>query len=187
MYIIPLFSGFLIFFILALTSLRTVDHSFLSCALIPYLFIPKTCVWTRVLPNTKQVCQPLGHDVSYPEMFVFCDLLTTLYQQLRIYGVEWKNGRWILNWKGCGKKRSWLILRCYPGICLKDMTKITKKSVVISGLLAEIWTPDLPNTNTTRPLFLFLNWNRNSCLGVSGNRAWLETYMSEICSNCEWY
>jgi hypothetical protein len=37
-----------------------------------------------------------------------------------------------MNWKGCGRKRSWLILRYHPGIRLdglrKTMTKISSDS-----------------------------------------------------------
>jgi hypothetical protein len=31
-----------------------------------------------------------------------------------------------MNWKGCGRKRSWPNLRYYPGICLEGLTKTTK-------------------------------------------------------------
>jgi hypothetical protein len=31
-----------------------------------------------------------------------------------------------MNGKGCGKKRLWLNLRYYPGICLKGLSKTTK-------------------------------------------------------------
>jgi hypothetical protein len=56
--------------------------------------------------------------------------------------------RWIgkdVEGSGCG-----LILRYYPSIRLEGLTKPTNISVRRAGLLAEIWTLDLPNT-TTRP------------------------------------
>jgi hypothetical protein len=31
-----------------------------------------------------------------------------------------------MNWKGCGKKRSWPNLRYYPSICLEGLRKTTK-------------------------------------------------------------
>jgi hypothetical protein len=31
-----------------------------------------------------------------------------------------QNYRWIMNWNRCGRKRSWPILRYYPGLCLKE-------------------------------------------------------------------
>jgi hypothetical protein len=31
-----------------------------------------------------------------------------------------------MNWKGCGRKRSWPNLRYYPGICLEGLRKTTK-------------------------------------------------------------
>jgi hypothetical protein len=36
------------------------------------------------------------------------------------------NDPWIVNWKGCGGKRSWLNLRYSPGICLLGLKKSTK-------------------------------------------------------------
>jgi hypothetical protein len=45
---------------------------------------------------------------------------TTLFQYLRLYSVEWNDDRWILNWKGCVKKRSWhnfkILSRHSPGV-----------------------------------------------------------------------
>jgi hypothetical protein len=43
-----------------------------------------------------------------------------------LYNVEWKDDRWIMNCKGCGRKWSWLNFRCYPGICLKVLRKTTR-------------------------------------------------------------
>jgi hypothetical protein len=51
-----------------------------------------------------------------------------------------------MNWKGCGRKRSWPILMYYLGICLEGLRKTTKLSVGIAGLLAENLTQSLPNT-----------------------------------------
>jgi hypothetical protein len=31
-----------------------------------------------------------------------------------------------MNWKGCGRKRSWPYSRCYPGIYLEGLLKTTK-------------------------------------------------------------
>jgi hypothetical protein len=54
-----------------------------------------------------------------------------------------------MNWKVCGRKRSWPNLRYHPGILSEGLRKITKTSIMISGHRAEILTRDLPNT--TRP------------------------------------
>jgi hypothetical protein len=43
-----------------------------------------------------------------------------------------------MNWKGYGRKRSWPNLRQYPGIFLEGLREITKNSVRIGGLQAEI-------------------------------------------------
>jgi hypothetical protein len=45
------------------------------------------------------------------------------------------NERMIVNWKGCGRKRSWPNSRYYPGIWLEGLRKI---SVRIAGLQADI-------------------------------------------------
>jgi hypothetical protein len=39
-----------------------------------------------------------------------------------------------MNWKGCGRKRSWPNLRYYPGICLEGLGKPRKTSVMIASL-----------------------------------------------------
>jgi hypothetical protein len=67
--------------------------------------------------------------------------LTTLFQKLRIYSVEWKR-KW-LNGRNLELIGRSLILRYYPCICLEGLRKTTKSLV---GLRAEIWTRDLPNT-----------------------------------------
>jgi hypothetical protein len=50
----------------------------------------------------------------------------------------------MMNWKGCGRERSWRNFRYCPDICLKGLRKITKTWVRIVGVLAEIWTRNLP-------------------------------------------
>jgi hypothetical protein len=42
----------------------------------------------------------------------------------------------MMNWKGCGKKRSSYNLSKYPGICLRTEEKPRETSVRISGLRA---------------------------------------------------
>jgi hypothetical protein len=68
-----------------------------------------------------------------------------------------------MNWKGCGRKLSWLNVRCYPGICLARLRKTTKH------LIQNSWSPGLdlipgfPECNagvlTTRPR-CFVVWAR---------------------------
>jgi hypothetical protein len=52
----------------------------------------------------------------------------------------------MMNWKGFGKKRSWPILRPYPGIRIEGLRKTTKASIRTVDLWAEILIRDLPNT-----------------------------------------
>jgi hypothetical protein len=50
-----------------------------------------------------------------------------------------------MNWKECGRKRSWPNLRYYSNICLEGLRK-TIKPVITSCVLAEIQTRHLLNT-----------------------------------------
>jgi hypothetical protein len=49
----------------------------------------------------------------------------------------------MMNWKEFGRKLSWPNSRW---ICLVELRKITKTSVRIAGLRAEIWTRNIPNS-----------------------------------------
>jgi hypothetical protein len=50
---------------------------------------------------------------------LFVVYLTTLFRQLWLYGVEWKRGKWRINWKGSWRMRSWpdckVLSRCSAG------------------------------------------------------------------------
>jgi hypothetical protein len=43
-----------------------------------------------------------------------------------------------MNWKGCGRKKSWPNLRYYPGICLEGLRKNKEISVSVADLWVEI-------------------------------------------------
>lgn len=52
----------------------------------------------------------------------------------------------VVNCKGCGRKRSWLNVRDYAGICMKELVETTKKnSVGIVDVPFEILVGHLPN------------------------------------------
>jgi hypothetical protein len=74
-----------------------------------------------------------------------CSSLTTLFQWLGLYSVEWRGDEWVMNWKGCGKKQSWHTFMWCSSICLEGLSKTTT-NLRISGLRAKIWSRDLPNT-----------------------------------------
>jgi hypothetical protein len=57
----------------------------------------------------------------------------------RLYSTEWKEDRWMMNSKECGRKRSWLNLRYYPSTCLEGLRKTMKTSVGIAGLWVKVW------------------------------------------------
>jgi hypothetical protein len=43
-------------------------------------------------------------------MFIYLfihTLINLAFQKLRLYSVEWKGDKWIVNWKGFGRERSW--------------------------------------------------------------------------------
>jgi hypothetical protein len=62
--------------------------------------------------------------IGFSEIFVV--YLTTLSQYLRLYSVEWKCGKWMINWKGCWRKRSWPSLMCCLSVCLEGLRKTTR-------------------------------------------------------------
>jgi hypothetical protein len=53
--------------------------------------------------------------------------LTTLFRYFRLYSVEWKNDRRMMNWKGCGRKRSWpnckVLSRHSPGETAENLSQ----------------------------------------------------------------
>jgi hypothetical protein len=44
----------------------------------------------------------------------------------------------MMNWKGCGRKRTWPNFKVLPGILLEGLRITIKTSVRIAGLRAEI-------------------------------------------------
>jgi hypothetical protein len=40
--------------------------------------------------------------------------------------VEWQDDKWMMNWKGYGRKRLWLNFRYCPGICLEGLSETTR-------------------------------------------------------------
>jgi hypothetical protein len=63
-----------------------------------------------------------------------------------------------MNWKGCGRKRSWPNSKCYPRINLVEMRKTWKASVGVPGLRAEIRTRDLTNTKQGSTIEVKINF-----------------------------
>jgi hypothetical protein len=79
-------------------------------------------------------------------LFVSVSLMT-LFQWLR-HSVEWRGQKWIMNWEGCARKRSWpnFKLLLPPQNLPWGAEDIHEKSVTLSGLPTEIRTRSLPNT-----------------------------------------
>jgi hypothetical protein len=56
----------------------------------------------------------------------FIAYLKKLSQWLRIHSTELNDNRWMMNCKTCRRKRSWLNLSNYPGICMERLRKASK-------------------------------------------------------------
>jgi hypothetical protein len=80
--------------------------------------------------------------------YLFIVYLTTLFQKLRLYGVERKGHKW-MSWKGFGRKRSWRNFKVLSRNSPRE-TEENHEKLRIIGLGAEIWTRDLPNTKQER-------------------------------------
>jgi hypothetical protein len=65
-------------------------------------------------------------ECTSPKIVYFICSLFNYALSVTQHNVEWKDDRWMVNWKGCGRKRSWPKLRYYPGICLEGPRKTTK-------------------------------------------------------------
>jgi hypothetical protein len=78
--------------------------------------------------------------------YLFVVHLTTLFQQLKLCCVEWNGDKWMMNWKGCGRKRSLHNLRKYLGIYLGRLSKTTEDFSQDTRFPDRYLNPDLPNT-----------------------------------------
>jgi hypothetical protein len=61
----------------------------------------------------------------------------------QVCSVEWRGDKWMMNWKGFGRKLSWPNLRFCPRIW-RDWGK--PRELRIAGFRAETWTRDFGNT-----------------------------------------
>jgi hypothetical protein len=77
----------------------------------------------------------------------------------------------IMNWKICGKKRTWTNLMYHPGIFLKGQMKTTKTSVSIVHVLAKSETAHFPNTS-------------QNCYHLSGIALFISVRTKEIYTWC---
>jgi hypothetical protein len=64
--------------------------------------------WTTQHLETwnKVVLNPLC-TLHAPSIALFVVYLMMLFQWLRLYSVEWKGGKQMISWKGCGRKWTW--------------------------------------------------------------------------------
>jgi hypothetical protein len=106
--------------------------------------------------------------MSYLFIYLFVLNLATFSQLLKLYSVEWKGDKWMMNWKGRARKRSWPNPRYCPDIQLEGLRNTTKTSVGIVGLRAEIWTLDLPNTKHSTSEHGVTSTRSSGCQQVAG-------------------
>jgi hypothetical protein len=101
-------------------------------------------------------------------VYLFFVYLTTLFQSLRLCSVEWRDDKWMRNWKESRRKRSWLILRFYSGIYLEGLREIMKALSQDSRFpgrdlnwgLSRIWSKNVNHSTTTfdRILYWEIQW-----------------------------
>jgi hypothetical protein len=53
-------------------------------------------------PNTSPVIITIRITI-----YLFVVYLTKLFEFVRLYSVEWMGNKWMMNWKGFWRKRSW--------------------------------------------------------------------------------
>jgi hypothetical protein len=104
--------------------------------------------------------------------YLFVVYLTTRVQWLRVYTIEWKGDKWMINRKGFGRKQSRPNFKVLSR--LEGLSKTMRTSVRIFGLWVVIWSRLVPNTKQecqTRHLVLScLNTNRNSTRRIRFHR-----------------
>jgi hypothetical protein len=92
---------------------------------------------------------------------------------------------WIMNWRGCGRKRSCPVLEYWPYIYLEGLRKTTN-NLSIADLRARIRTMDLPNTKQESYLLYcevrYTKWSRTH-LKSEGFWRWCVI----ICNSVFWY
>jgi hypothetical protein len=89
------------------------------------------------------------------------NLFNDVFQWLRLYSVEWKDGKWTMNWKGCGSKRPRANSKYYPGICLESLNKNTKSlsGQLVSGTRVEPRTFQIRSGGVNRDV----RWRKIIC------------------------
>jgi hypothetical protein len=109
-----------------------------------------SCEFCATVQRKERVCNKIVTNHIWSVKFV-CSL-TTLFQWHKI-----NSGGWMMNWKERGRRWSCsnFEVTYYPSMCLEKPRKTMKKPIRITGLRAEIWTRDLPNT-TQEHLLVFL-------------------------------
>jgi hypothetical protein len=85
--------------------------------------------------------------ISWLICSIFGKAFSSLYY---IASVMWKDDTWMINWKGCGRNRSWPNFRNYPGIWLGKLRETTKNLSQDSRSPGKAFKRDLPNTEQER-------------------------------------
>jgi hypothetical protein len=84
----------------------------------------------------------LAHHMQYALLY-FCSLFKDAFSVTQTIGVEWRDEKWMMNWKGFGRKLLWsnfkVLFRHLPGGTVENHEKSVSQG---SRYPAEIWTRD---------------------------------------------
>jgi hypothetical protein len=64
-----------------------------------YVQLNKNCSWKTLYLTGRRIKINMN-------VFIYLFVVLTVLFQL-LHGVEWKSDKWMMNWKGVGRKRSW--------------------------------------------------------------------------------
>jgi hypothetical protein len=62
------------------------------------------------------------------QLFLLCTIFSLFNDTFSVTQTIYRQMKGMMNWKGCGRKRSWPNLTCYPGICPEGLRKPLKPS-----------------------------------------------------------
>jgi hypothetical protein len=121
------------------SALNVTQNSHKHNLILP-LFSTKSIFSDKAVSHTYFFCCFRALSVI---IFIYSFINDTL-EYLRLCTIQWQDDHWIINWKGCGKKWTWPLL--------KDWWNAQKTLIIIAYILVEIpsctfWTHVRSTTN----------------------------------------
>jgi hypothetical protein len=86
-------------------------------------------------------------DLPISFVYLFVVYLTTLFQKLRLYSVEWRGYEWMMNWKVFGSKGSWpkfKELSCHSSVGTEENHETPQTAYPVSRSRFETGTSRVP-------------------------------------------